>query len=152
MRTLTSLDAVIPAYGAVAIDETRIVGVRVSQRTSGGSTLTLTARGGVAAYMTQTDAPVHVLADDHTFEVSTPVNVGPELLEAIELTLLAWAAEERPVRLDWERRQSRSGLDQGPDYLRVWPTSVGAAPLVIRKPAATPPGFSPVRGGTLTLT
>lgn len=151
MRTLASPDRVIPAYGAVAIDDTHIVGVRVAQGASGGSTLTITARGGVAAFMTTTDCPVHVLDADHTFEVSTPVNVEPALLEAIELTLLAWAAQDQPVRLDWERRESRFGLDQGPDYLRIWPTEVGAVPLVIRKPAATPPGFAPVRGGTLTL-
>jgi hypothetical protein len=149
MRTLASLDAVIPAYGAVAIDETRIVGVRVLRRASGGSILTITARGGVAAFMTQTDAPVHVLDPDHTFEVSTPVNVGAELLEALELTLLGWAAQERPVRLDWERREARHALDQGPDYLRIWPTDVGAAPLVIRKPAATLPSVD--RRRTLTL-
>lgn len=151
MRKLTSSERLIPAYGAVAIDDTRIVGVRVTQRASGGSTLTITARGGAAAFMTRTDCPVHVLDPNHTFEVSTPVNVEPELLEAIELTLLAWAAQERPVRLDWERRRSHLALDQGPDYLRVWPTEVGAAPLVIRKRAATPPGSVPVRRSVLAV-
>ncbi|MEO6715376.1 MAG: hypothetical protein ABIM89_18400 [Mycobacteriales bacterium] len=142
MRTLGSLDAVIPAYGAVAIDETHIVGVRVARRASGGSILTITARGGVAAFMTQTDAPLHVLDPDHTYEVSTPVNVDPELLDALELTLLAWAVQERPVRLDWERRQSRlTSLDQGPDYLRIWPVEAGAAPIIIRKPAASLPSM-----------
>jgi hypothetical protein len=151
MRTLASLDRTIPAYGAVAIDETRIVGVRVACRASGGSTLTITARGGIAAFMTQTDCPVYTLDADHTFEVSTPVNVEPELLEALELTLLAWAAQERPVRLDWERRETRLALDQGPDYLRIWPTEVGAAPLVIRKPAVTLPELAPVPRRALTL-
>jgi hypothetical protein len=151
MRTLGNLDRVIPAYGAVAIDETRIVDVRVTHRASGGSTLTITARGGIAAFMTETDCPVHTLDADHTFEVSTPVNVEPELLEAIELTLLAWAAQERPVRLDWERREPRLALDQGPDYLRIWPMDVGSAAVVIRKPEVTLPELAPVRRGVLTL-
>ena len=144
MRTVT-LDRIIPAYGAVAIDETRIVGVRVASRASGGSMLTITARGGVAAFMTELDCPLHTLDADHTFEVSTPVNAEPELLEVIELTLLAWAAEERPVRIDWERREMQLGLDQGPDYVRIWPTQVGAAPLVIRKPCAQLPSFGTKR-------
>lgn len=151
MRALASRDRVIPAFGAVAIDQTRIVGVRVVRQASGGNTLTLTARGGIAAFMTQTDCPVHTLDADHTFEVSTPVNVERSLLDAIELTLLAWAAQDRPVRLDWERRASLLGVDQWPDYLRIWPTEVGAAPIVIRKPATTPPKFVATRRGTLSL-
>jgi hypothetical protein len=150
MRTAT-LDRIIPAYGAVAIDETRIVGVRVARRASGGSTLTITARGGVATFMTENDCPLHSLDADDTFEVSTPVNVEPDLLEAIELTLLAWAAQERPVRVDWERRESHLSLDQGPDYLRIWPTEFGAAPLVIRKAAAKMPHVAPRRYRTLAV-
>lgn len=151
MRTLPTLDHLIPAYGAVAIDATRIVGVRVVARASGGNALIVTARGGIAAFMTQDDCPVHTLDDDHTFEVSTPVNGDRQLLEAIELTLLTWAAEDRPVRLDWERRASLPGVDQGPDYLRIWPMDIGAKPLVIRKAASNPPSLAPLRGSTLTL-
>ena len=150
MRTLAQSDRTIPAFGAVAIDRTRIVGVRVWKTASGGSTLTLTARGGVAAFMTTTDCPVHLLDDDHTFEVSTPLNVAPEIVEAIELTLLSWAGQDRPVRIDWERREARFGVDTGPDYLRIWPTETGAAPLVIRKAASNPPAAALSRG-TLAL-
>lgn len=150
MRTHQSLERLIPAYGAVAIDETHIVGVRISTGASGGSTLTITARGGIAAFMTRTECPVHILDADHTFDVSTPLNVAPAVVEAIELTLLAWAAQDRPVRLDWERREVRLGIDTGPDYLRIWPTEAGAAPLVIRKRASTPPS-RPASRGTLTL-
>lgn len=151
MRTLANSDRAIPAFGAVAIDKTRIVGVRVSASASGGSTLTLTARGGVAAFMTRTDCPVHLLDDDHTFEVSTPLNVAPAISEAIELTLLSWAAQDRPVRIDWERREGRFGVDTGPDYLRIWPTEIGAAPLVIRKPASNPPAVAALSRGNLAL-
>jgi hypothetical protein len=140
----------IPAYGAVAIDETRIVGVLVTNNASGSSTLTITARGGVATFMTESDCPVYPLADDHTFVVTTPLNVDSPMVDAIEMMLLEWAAEERVVRLDWERRESTGGLDTGPDYVRIWPVETGAAPLVIRRPAAVLPRVGTGRR-TLTL-
>jgi hypothetical protein len=141
----------IPAYGAVAIDETRIVGVRVTHHASGSSTLTITARGGVATFMTQSNGSVHALTDDQTFVVTTPLNVETPLVEAIEMMLLEWAATERRVRIDWERRETTNPLDAGPDYVRVWPVEEGASPLVIRRPAAVPPSVGARPRRTLTL-
>lgn len=141
----------IPAFGAVAIEDTRIVGVRVANSASGRSMLTVIARGGVATFMTQSDCPLHRLADDHIFEVTTPLNVDAQLAEAIEMKLLEWAADERVVRLDWERRPSTGALDPGPDYVRIWPSESGSAPLVIRRPAAVLPRVAGTRRRTLSL-
>lgn len=127
----------LPAYGAVSVDGARVVGVRVSHSVSGTSTLTITARGGIGTFEAGVDREVLALDPDQTYEVATPVNVDPSLLDAIELTFLGWAADERPIRLDWHHQPPSVGVDAGPEYVRATPGD--ARPLVIRKPSAVVP-------------
>lgn len=130
----------LPAYGAVSVEGARVVGVRVTHSVSGRSTLTITASGGIGTW----DHEVLALAPDQTYEVATPVNVAPALLDAIELTVLGWAADQRPIRLDWDHRPA-VGVDTGPDYVRATPDD--APPLVIRKPSAVLPVLVPAGYG-----
>jgi hypothetical protein len=130
----------LPAYGAVSVDAARVVGVRVSHSVSGASTLTITACGGIGTFGAGADLEVLALDPDQTYEVATPVNVDAPLLDAIELTVLSWAADQRPIRLDWRHRPPTTGVDQGPDYLRVSPPDAPA--LVIRKPSALVPALA----------
>lgn len=140
----------LPAYGAVSVDGARVVGVRVSHSVSGASTLTITARGGIGTFVGPCDLEVLALDPDQTYEVATPVNVDPGLLDAIELTVLGWAADERPIRLDWHHRPPARGVDPGPDYVRATPGN--APPLVIRKPSAVVPELAQVGcGGNIGL-
>lgn len=138
----------LPAYGAVSVEGARVVGVRVTHSVSGRSTLTITASGGIGTWGHE----VFALAANQTYEVATPVNVAPALLDAIELTVLGWAADQRPIRLDWEHRPATVGVDTGPDYVRAAPDD--APPLVIRKPSAVLPELLPAgygRGTTIAL-
>jgi len=131
---------VLPAHGAVSVDGARVVGVRVIHSVSGASTLTITARGGIATFHSGVDRDVLAMDPDSTYDVMTPVNVDPALLDAIELMVLGWAADERPIRLDWQHQPSRLGVDPGPEYVRATPGN--APPLVIRKPSAVVPALT----------
>jgi hypothetical protein len=145
----TRVTSGLPAYGAVSVEGACVVGVRVTHSVSGASRLTITARGGIGTFAAGSGREVVSLDPDQTYEVATPVNVDPWLLDAIELTVLGWAADERPIRLDWHHRPPTRGVDPGPDYVRVCPGN--APPLVIRTPSAVVPELAQVGRGGIAL-